>query len=147
MGFGGCLELSVIKCLPRIVLIIFIGETNSWCGQQDWTHRGAHQGCRRLLRWWWLLRWWIHYKDNNNIILSLALLTLKTYKSTSLSETEMQVARLCPFITELRPIQAVTADSPAQVASRNWWGHHQSAHKMADSTLVEVVGEGEEKFA
>ena len=95
-----------------------------------------------------MMKWWrIHYKDNNNIILSLALLILKTYKSTSLSETEMQVAQLGPFITELRPSQAVTADSLAQVASRNWWGHHQSAHKMADSTLVEVVGEGEEKFA
>ena len=45
---------------------------------------------------------------------------LKTYKSTSLSETEMQVARLCPFIAELRPSGAVTAGSPAQVASRNW---------------------------
>ena len=45
---------------------------------------------------------------------------LKTYKSTSLSETEMQVARLCPFIAELRPSKAVTAGSPAQVASRNW---------------------------
>ena len=72
---------------------------------------------------------------------------MKNSKSTSLSETEMQVARLCPFIAELRPSKAVTAGSPAQVASRNWWGHHQSAHKMADSTLVEVVGEGEEKFA
>ena len=58
----------------------------------------------------------IHYKDNNDNILNLALLMLKTYKSTSLSETEMQVAQLGPFIPELRPSQAVTADSLAQVA-------------------------------
>ena len=68
----------------------------------------------------------IHYKDNNNIILSLAHPMLKTYKSISLSKSEMQVPQLGLFIPEFEAQLGCSRDPGCQPGTCDFLGTGES---------------------